>query len=72
MAKIISYKFQIEQAVLNKNIMCSNKDVYEANYPIVEKEAIPGTIRVSGEFDSELEVSPTADDILNTLLGVTE
>lgn len=72
MAKTISYKIQIEQTILEKNIVCQTKTVYDANYPIVEKEAISGTIRVSGEFDPEPEASPTADDVLNALLGVTE
>ena len=72
MAKTISYKIEIEQTILEKNIVCQTELVYDTNYSMVEKEAIPGTIRVSGEFDPEPEVNPTADDVLNALLGVTE
>ena len=34
-------------------IVCQTRDIYEANYPIAEKEAVPGTILVSGAFDGE-------------------
>lgn len=30
---------------------CPTQAVYDANYPIAEKEAIPGTIEVTGKFD---------------------
>lgn len=64
MAKVITYKFlsgevdrgteenpEIEQIILEKGIICPTQAAYDANYPIAEKEAIPGTIKVSGEFD---------------------
>lgn len=83
MAKIIKYKFlscevnhgteenpNIEQILLDKSIECSTQAVYDANYPIAEREAIPGTIEVSGEFDPESDTT-TTDDVLNALLGVT-
>ena len=66
MAKVISYKFlsceinhgteeepNIEQIILDKSIECPTQTAYGGNYPIAEKEAIPGTIEVSGEFDPE-------------------
>lgn len=83
MAKVIKYKFlaaeinhgteetpSIEQIILDKAIECPNQASYDANYPIAEKEAIPGTIEVSGEFDPEQDNAST-DDVLNALLGVT-
>lgn len=83
MAKVIKYKFlaaeinhgtketpSIEQIILDKAIECPNQASYDASYPIAEKEAIPGTIEVSGEFDPEQDNAST-DDVLNALLGVT-
>ena len=32
-------------------VECPTQTAYDSTYPIVEKEAIPGTIEVSGEFD---------------------
>lgn len=83
MAKVISYKFlscevnhgteenpDIEQIILDKSIICPSQAAFDANYPIAEGEAIPGTIEVSGEFDPEEDTAST-DDVLNALLGVT-
>lgn len=83
MAKVIRYKFLscevnhgteeapiIEQVVMDKAIECPNQASYDANYPAAEREAIPGTIEVSGEFDPEQDNAST-DDVLNALLGVT-
>ena len=66
MAKIISYKFisaevnhgteeepKIEQILSPAQIICNTQAQYDANYPIAEKEAIPGSIEVTGEFDPE-------------------
>lgn len=63
MAKIISYKFisaevnhgteeepKIEQILSPAQIICNTQAQYDANYPIAEKEAIPGTIDVTGAF----------------------
>ena len=92
MAKVISYKFvagernigtaeepTLEQIVYPKKIICPTQAIYDANYPIAEKEAIPGTIEVSGEFDPEPEVPTDTERIdeleeaLNMILiGVTE
>lgn len=66
--KIIKYLFNGEPV----EIECATQAVYDANYPIAEKEADVGTIDVSGEFDTEPVAEPTADDVLNALLGVTE
>lgn len=83
MAKVISYKFLscevnhgteeqpvMERIILDKAIECPNQAAYDANYPIAEKEAIPGTIEVSGEFEPEGDTA-TVDDVLNALLGVS-
>lgn len=78
MAKIISYKFaytdgepNVEQTIQDKEIICDTKTQYDANHPIAEREAIPGTIEVTGEFDPEPAPEESTDDILNALLGVT-
>lgn len=64
MAKVISYKFlsaevnrgteekpDIEQILSPAQIVCETQAQFDANYPIAEKEAIPGSIEVTGEFD---------------------
>ena len=84
MAKIIKYKFvvgekntgtelspNIEQIIADKEMECKTQSCFESNLPIAEKEAIPGTIEVSGEFEPEQDTA-SADDVLNALLGVTE
>ena len=43
-------------------VECPTQAVYDANYPIAEDNAIPGTIDVSGEFDPEPEPTPSGDD----------
>ena len=65
--KIINYLFNGEPV----NIECATQAVYDANYPIAEKEADPDSINVIGEFDPEPEPVETTDDVLNALLGVT-
>lgn len=65
--KIIKYLFNGEPV----EIECATQAVYDSNYPIAEKEADPGTINTSGEFDLEPEPVETTDDVLNALLGVT-
>ena len=70
MAKLIKYKFlsaevnhgteaepNIEQIVLDAEIVCNTKAIYESNLPVAEREAVPGTIEVSGEFDTEHETT---------------
>lgn len=76
MAKIISYQFAVgensqgEQILQEKNLVCPTQSAYDANYPIAEKEAYQGKIDVEGEFDIEPMSEPTADEILNAMLGV--
>lgn len=83
MAIVIKYEFlaceinrgteeapNIEQIIRQKRFECETQAEFDANYPIAEKEAIPGSIVVTGEFDPEPETEPAADEILNALLGV--
>lgn len=80
--KLIKYQFlsaeinhgtdeepNIEQLLLDKEIECDTQADFDANYPIAEKEAV-GEIIVDGEFDPEPVAEPTADEVLNVLLGV--
>ena len=75
--KIIEYKFMsaeinrgteeqpdIEQVFLPKKIKCATQAIFDANYPIAEKEAVPGSIEVTGEFEPE---EPTAAERLEAL-----
>ena len=83
MAKLIKYKFVvaevnhgteenpvIEQIFQGKTIECKTQAEFDGNYPIAEKEAMEGTIEVTGEFDPVPLAEPTADEILNAMLGV--
>lgn len=93
MAKVIKYRFlscevnhgteadpDIEQIILNAEIECKTQAIYDTNYPIAEKEAIPDTIEVSGEFEPEPDPEPSEaeqiaelEEALEMLLnGVTE
>ena len=78
MAKVIQYKFlsdevnhgtkenpNIEQIIFDKSIECATQTDYDANYPIAEREAVPGTVTVEGEFDTEAE--PTQEERLAEL-----
>lgn len=73
--KIIKYKFQscevnhgteenlvMEQIFLEKFIECKTLEDFDANYPIAEREAVPGTIEVSGEFDGADTVPSAQED----------
>lgn len=84
MAKAIKYRFLscevnhgteenpvMEQIFLEKSFACKTQAEFDANYPIAEKEAVPGSIDVTGEFDPEPEAEPSSEEILHTLLGVT-
>lgn len=66
MAKVIKYRFvscevnrgteenpNMEQIVLGKRLVCSTQADFDAAYPVAQREAIPGTIEVAGEFDPE-------------------
>ena len=46
---------------------CNTQAEFDANYAIAEKNAV-GEIVVEGDFDPVAE--PTADDVLNAMLGV--
>ena len=59
MAKIITYKFQSGEEQLPASIKCKTKADFDVNYHIAEKEAVPGTISVDGEFETE---QPTQQD----------
>lgn len=85
MAKIIKYKFiagevntgteekpSMEQVTQDKEMECKTQAAYDANHPIAEKEAIPGTIDVSGEFDPEPAAEPTAEEQLAELSAAVE
>lgn len=80
MAKVIKYRFlscevnhgteadpDIEQIILNAEIECKTQAIYDANYPIAEREAIPGSIEVSGEFDPEPEAPETEYSVYDEL-----
>ena len=60
MAKVIKYDLsadgepQIGQVVFRASIVCKTQEVFDANYPIAEKEAIHGSIEVIGEFDTDV------------------
>lgn len=90
--KIIKYKFLscevnhgteenpvMEQIFLDKFIECKTKAIYDANMPIAEKEAIPGTLDPDNDGEFE-ETEPTdaeriaeLEEALAMLLnGVTE
>lgn len=90
MAKVIKYKFlscevnhgteeapNIEQIILSAEIICKTQTRFDANYAIAEREAIPGTIEVSGEFDPEADtqeerIAQLEEALALLLSGVTE
>lgn len=83
MAKIIKYKFlagevnhgteeepNVEQIILPAKIKCDTQAQFDANYPMVEREAIEGTIEVSGEFD-DVTLEPTQLDEIQAQVAYT-
>lgn len=63
MAKIIKYKFKCngnDDDLNDKIIKCKTQAIFDANYPIAEKEAV-GEIIVEGEFDPEPEIPESGD-----------
>lgn len=56
-----------KECVSSAKVTCKNQTEFDAVYPTVEEAAIPGSINVTGKFDSE----PTTEEVLNALLGVT-
>ena len=80
--KVIKYNFlsaevnpgtkeepSIEQVILNAAIECPTQAVYDANIPIAEAEAIPGTLDLDpeGKFDPEPEPTPSGDSVWDEL-----
>lgn len=69
---------QIKETLSPAEILCSTQAVFDANYPIAEAEAFPGSIKVTGEFDpdappTEAERIAELEAALDLLLsGVTE
>lgn len=68
MAKIILYKIQSGEELLNASIVCKTQVDFDTNYPIAEKEAITGTITVDGEFETE---QPTQLDEIQAQVAYT-
>ena len=75
--KIIKYKYlsaeinhgteeepNIKQIIIEKSMECPTQAVYDANLPIAEAEAIPGTLDRDpfGEFEPEPEPTPSGGD----------
>lgn len=56
-----------QESIATVTVECPTKASYDANYPIEEKEAIPGTIEVSGEFDAEPDAAPTLEERVGTV-----
>ena len=61
---------EIEVVLTDAVIVCPTEDVLNANLPIAQKEAYNGEYTVEGEFDPVPEAEPTADEILDAMLGV--
>ncbi len=90
--KILTYKIMGYTSVYNPeteeieqkecpatvSVECHNQATYDANYPLAEAEAIPGTIKVTGEFDpdpppTDSERIAELEEALDLFLsGVTE
>lgn len=76
MAKRIKYSIQSGAGILPVEIRCITQEVYDANYPIAQKEAV-GEITVEGEFETaaptDAERIKELEEALDLLLsGVTE
>ena len=76
--KIIRYKFlsaeishgteekpNMEQVILDAQIICPTQAAYDANYPIAEREAVPGSIEVVGEMEEETGMPSLEDRVGN-------
>lgn len=61
---------EIEIILSDASISCATEEIFNANLPIVQKEAYNGEYTVEGEFDPIPEAEPTADEILDAMLGV--
>lgn len=82
MAKIIKYQFlmaeinngteenpDIVQILQDAEIVCPTQAVFDANYPIVEKEAV-GEVEITGEFE-EVAEEPTWQDRIEAQVTYT-
>jgi hypothetical protein len=80
MAKVIKYKFLsaeinhsteenpiIEQILSDAEIVCETQEIFDANYPMAESEAV-GDIIVEGEFEQE---QPTQLDVIEAQVAYT-
>lgn len=61
---------EIEVVLRNASVECSTEEVLNANLPLVQKEAYNGVYDIEGEFDPVPVAEPTADEVLNAMLGV--
>ena len=62
---------QETEVVLKKaSISCPTEEVFNANLPMVQEVAYNGEYTVEGEFDPQPAEEPTADEVLNAMLGV--
>ena len=62
---------EIEVVFSQKTLVCKTQEIFDASMPIAQAEAYNGEITVDGELDPEPVTEPTADEVLNALLGVT-
>lgn len=62
---------EIEVVLNDVFIVCPTEEVFNANLPMVQKEAYNGEYTVEGEFEPAADTAST-DDVLNALLGVSE
>ena len=63
-------KQEVELVLSDTAIECATQASLDANLPIVQKEAYNGVYEIYGEFDPVPVVEPTADEVLNAMLGV--
>lgn len=59
---------KIEETFIPVEIECRTQASYDANYPVAESEAVPGTIEVIGEFEQD---QPTQLDMIEAQVVYT-
>lgn len=64
-------KQEVKTVFSDAAIECSTQESFDANLPVVQKEAYNGEYTIDGEFDSTPDDEATTDDVLNALLGVS-
>lgn len=57
---------EIEIVLTDASISCATEEIFNANLPMVQKEAYNGEYAVEGEFDPEPE-APTGDSVWDEL-----